>query len=1207
MPHGGCYLWTESLMALHALSDGAIALSYYSIPFTLLYFVRRRKDLQFHWVFICFAAFVLACGTTHLMEIWNIWHANYWLSGFIKAFTALVSVPTAFLLAKLIPQALALPSANDLRKARDELENRARERTAELEKTTQSLQAEIAARKESEAALRRTDRALRTISDCHQALVRATTEPVLLSEICRVIVEQGGYRMAWVGFAENDAKKSVRVAAGAGYNEGYLEQLRLTWADTEEGQGPTGIAIRTGRLVICNDFQTDPVVAPWRAAANQRGFASSIVLPLLRGENSFGVLTIYAAKINAFNPTEIELLKELAEDLAYGIQTLRTREEQKRAEAVLQRSEQNYREIFNATNEAILLHDAATGDILDVNDAMLRLYGYASKADVLACQYSELNANISPYTLVEARDYIHQAVTEGPQVFEWRARHSNGETFWVEVSLRSSQIGGAGRILAVARDINERKQSLQLLIESEKRYHDLFAHMNEGFAFCQMIFEDGQPKDFIYLAVNEMFVTLTGLKNVVGRRISEIIPGIHASDRELLEIYGRVAATGKPEKHERYFKALQIWLELSIYSTAQNLFTVVFDVITERKRTEEEIRRLTVFAELNPNPVLEFRADGTLAYCNHAAINLSRSLSLSGVVALLPSKVEDLVRQCLATDQPQLRLETHCASRTLSSSFYPIRKTNTVHCYMGDITERKRAEEQMNVQFSALTAVANAIVITDLGGKIEWANPAFSKLTGYSAEEVIGKYPSLLKSGQQSPAFYSNLWATIITGNVWHGEIVNRRKDGQLYTEEMTITPVRGSDGQVAHFVAIKLDVTEKRELERRMQQSQKMEAIGTLAGGIAHDFNNILASMFGYTYLLQQETEGTQAAQESIEEILKATGRAKDLVQQILTFSRQREQKPQVIQLGPIVREAIKFLRASLPAQIKIELNLAADAPAVLADPTQIYQVTINLATNALHAMEGRPGQLTVSLDSFLPDDKFSQSHPEFRRIPHARLIVADTGHGMDAETLERIFEPFFTTKPVGKGTGLGLAVVHGIVQSHNAIILVDSQPGCGTTFQLYFPGENRSSASTVALDNEVPQGGGEKILLLDDEPALTAALQRLLVRLNYQVTTSNHAREAINWCKENPAQVDLVITDLTMPELTGLEVASQLHAFRPDLPIILVSGFSADINRESLEAAGICELLEKPISRRSLAETVRRVVVAYGHKVPPNGRRAE
>jgi signal transduction histidine kinase len=261
------------------------------------------------------------------------------------------------------------------------------------------------------------------------------------------------------------------------------------------------------------------------------------------------------------------------------------------------------------------------------------------------------------------------------------------------------------------------------------------------------------------------------------------------------------------------------------------------------------------------------------------------------------------------------------------------------------------------------------------------------------------------------------------------------------------------------------------------------MEAIGQLAGGIAHDFNNILTSMFGYGYLLQQDLAENPSGLENISEILKAAKRAQDLVKQILTFSRQHENTRQIVLLKTVIEEAMKFLRASLPANIKIEMNLADNVPAVLADPTQIYQVTMNLATNALHAMEGRPGRLAISLDSFHPDEEFIRTHPQFRFGAYVRLMVADTGHGMDAKTLEHIFEPFFTTKAVGKGTGLGLAVVHGVVQSHNGIITVESQPGQGTTFSLYFPAHAPRTAVNAAKNSNAVPGHGERILLVDDE----------------------------------------------------------------------------------------------------------------------------
>jgi PAS domain S-box-containing protein len=387
-------------------------------------------------------------------------------------------------------------------------------------------------------------------------------------------------------------------------------------------------------------------------------------------------------------------------------------------------------------------------------------------------------------------------------------------------------------------------------------------------------------------------------------------------------------------------------------------------------------------------------------------------------------------------------------------------------------------------------------------------------------------------------------------------------------------------------------DVTNNKKLEAQYRQAQKMEAIGTLAGGIAHDFNNILSAIFGYAYLLEQDTDGNGGAQESVREILGAANRAKDLVQQILTFSRQREQKRQVCRLDVVVKEATKFLRASLPTLIKIDLDLAAQTPPVLADPTQIYQVVMNLATNALHAMEGSAGNLTVGLNAFTPDRQFLRLHQNLRPITYARLTVADTGHGMDSKTRERIFEPFFTTKPVGKGTGLGLAVVHGIVQGHEGFITVESEIGRGTVFNLYFPADASSAAPTSEAAPDVPMGHGERVLLLDDEPSLTTMFRHMLRRLNYQATVTNTAAEAIQWVRENPGQFDLVVTDYTMPEMNGLEVCRQLRSVRADLPVILASGYVASLTEELLNDAGVNQLLEKPVSLPTLANALSRAL---------------
>ena len=405
-------------------------------------------------------------------------------------------------------------------------------------------------------------------------------------------------------------------------------------------------------------------------------------------------------------------------------------------------------------------------------------------------------------------------------------------------------------------------------------------------------------------------------------------------------------------------------------------------------------------------------------------------------------------------------------------------------------------------------------------------------------------------------------------------------------------SPVRNQAGNYYRRIWTFRDITKGRQMEARLRQAQKMEAIGTLAGGIAHDFNNILASIFGYGYLLQQDAEGNPAARENLAEIMQSATRAKDLVQQILTFSRQREQQRHVVPLGPVVTEATKFLRVSLPANIKIEMELVADAPTVLADPTQIYQVTMNLATNALHAMEGRAAWLTVTLESFQPDEPFITTHPEFRPVQYARLTIADTGQGMEANTLKRIFDPFFTTKPVGKGTGLGLAVVHGIVESHAGVIHVQSVVGQGTTFRLYLPAQTNGAAATAATNGQAGKGHGQKILLLGDEPAVTRPFQRLLERLEYEVAVSNRAGEAVGFVRENPARFELVITDLTMPEMSGREVARQLRALRPNLPVILISGFTPTMSRQELAAQGICAVLENPVTLTALSDVLQRAL---------------
>jgi two-component system cell cycle sensor histidine kinase/response regulator CckA len=371
------------------------------------------------------------------------------------------------------------------------------------------------------------------------------------------------------------------------------------------------------------------------------------------------------------------------------------------------------------------------------------------------------------------------------------------------------------------------------------------------------------------------------------------------------------------------------------------------------------------------------------------------------------------------------------------------------------------------------------------------------------------------------------------------------------------------------------------------------MEAIGTLAGGIAHDFNNILAAMMGYAELASLDAPEGSKANMRWQEVLKAGLRARDLVQQILTFSRQSSQERKPVEIGPIVKETLKLLRASLPSTVEIRQHVESNADVIETDPTQIHQVLMNLCTNAAHAMRESGGILEVSLNKVDMEEPTTTPYPDLHAGPYVRLSVSDTGHGIPPQLLKRIFDPYFTTKPVGEGTGLGLAVVHGIVKSHGGEITVSSKPGKGTTFHVYLPGTD--GPKEVAASQRVEPyrlGRQECLLLIDDEQALVEVGKQMLEHLGYRVIVRTSSVEALELFRNQPEKFDLVITDMTMPNMTGDKLAREMMGIRPGMPIILCTGFSEHIAEEKVKKIGIREFVMKPLVMSDLSKTIRRVL---------------
>lgn len=769
------------------------------------------------------------------------------------------------------------------------------------------------------------------------------------------------------------------------------------------------------------------------------------------------------------------------------------------------------------------------------------------------------------------------------------------------------------------KQISVRQQAEEALRQHEKKYQILFENMAQG-AFYQQA--DGTLVDY-NLAALEMFgltadefigrTSIDPRWKVIHEDGSDF-PGEQHPSMEALRtgrpVYNVVAGVFNLRKEE------YVWLSINAIPQFHDgedkpyqVFVTLHD-ITDRILAEEAIKE----REIRLSALFDNTADGILVAdpqtsefisCNEAMANML-GYHVDEVVG---KKVKDLHREeDLSHAFEQFKLITS-EKTTVATNIIFQRKDGSVFNsdvtgfpfviegkrYIGgffrDVTEHKIAEDKLRKLSEAVHNAGELVMITDSKSVIEYVNPAFCEVTGYSSEEVIGKTPAILKSSAQERRKYDELWQTISSGNVWHGSLIDMKKDGTFFPVLSSIVPICDQGGLITNYVSLQQDMTEYKSLEEQFIHSQKMESIGVLVGGIAHDFNNMLAGIMGNIFLAKSEATDNPKLLKRLEMINSLSDRAANMIKQLLAFARKDVLTMKTFSFTKFLKEAVKLAMTSIPENIDKQYDFTQDDLIVNGDTTQLQQVLMNLINNARDALENsKGGIITCALKEYIPDNAFRNNHPDCKEDKYACLTVSDNGKGIPEDVINKVFDPFFTTKGVGEGTGLGLSMVYGTIETHHGAIDLDSIPGQGATFNIYLPIVSEKAKELVLEQNEVVKGEKELVLIADDEAILLELEEELLWSLGYRTITAHNGEEAIQVFEQYKNEVSLVILDVVMPILGGADAAKEIRRINDKVPIIFATGYDKNTALKNVGDIPNHEIITKPYSAESLSQVICR-----------------
>ncbi len=783
-----------------------------------------------------------------------------------------------------------------------------------------------------------------------------------------------------------------------------------------------------------------------------------------------------------------------------------------------------------------------------------------------------------------------------------RFRRKDGSVFDAHVKIKALDPldPDRGTISAVS-DISSRKRAEDALRESEEKYRGLFNNAQVGMFRTRL---DGSE----FLDMNQEVLKIFGRTREEMQGSPSVIHWVDPHERE--EMVRRLNAEGRVTDFECKMRNKQgevrlCAMSLQLYPEQGLLEGSIIDM-TDRKKMEAALREseqtLRTMVTDHPESFTLIDTKGTILGCSDVTAqrfgrpmdDIVGSCVYDHLPPAIAQRCREYVKEAIRTNRP-IRFEDIRGGHTFDHHMQAIGDdqgtVERLAVLSVDITNLRKAEEVQRRLATAIEQSAEIVLITDADGVIQYVNPVTERITGFDRSEIIGNTPNIFKSGEHDKAFYEELWDTIKAGKVWAGRMTNRKKDGTLYHEEATISPIRDASGKIVNFVAVNRDITEHLQLAEQLFRSQKMESLGQMAGGIAHDFNNLLTIIMGYSELLLESKKERDPDYEDLQKIVFTAEKGAELVQRILTFSRKIEPNRRPIDLNREVKQCKNLLARTIPKMIAIDLRLAKGLKRVNADPAQLEQVLLNLAVNAHHAMP-KGGTLTFETENVTLDEEYCRTLVECEPGEYVMLNVSDTGHGMEKEVQQRVFEPFYTTKETGGGTGLGLAVVYGIIKGHGGHIFCYSEPGNGTTFRIYFPTAEKETRSVESIGEKASRGGTETVLLVDDEEFVRDLGERILAQAGYKVLTAENGQKALEVYQNRKADISLVILDLVMPQMGGKECLEKLLKIDPKTRVIVASGFSPDGPTEGSSEAGARAFIGKPYKGKELLQMVRKVL---------------